>query len=551
MTTAAAAFLAACGGGDDDDEGPEPTQSGTGAVLDPAQGKQGGKLVWQGFGDVGGNLDMIGFGDYSLRQFSGLTHDGLLETRSGTPAFPGADKGMQPNLAVALPEQSPDQLSYTFKLKDATFHDGTPVTAEDVKWSFETLAGPDSAWGFVFWWLDSVEATDAKTVVVKTAFPFADALQHMGPAGLGVGEVMSKAFQSGPNATEKLMGSGPYLFDSYSPPTQATFKRNPNYHTKPYPYFDEIVRTGDADPEKKIADVIGKNVQFTYWYDEASRDRILQARPDLQKWKYDAAAGAISMRTDKAPWNDVRVRRALSMAIDRESVAQATALGEGRADQFLSWTGTYWGFREPKDLGESAQYWEHNLDEARKLLDAAGVELPIKIEVPHWNATVIGPAWVEQFTLIKTGWRNAGLVDATSIEMTHPQIASGAWIGNYDDMTWFPNVVGGQAQIGMWLTMQLSWAGQPHQPPTVNRSYVDNPALDALLTTQMGQFNKEERIATFRQIEDILASEQYAIINHTWTNNWFADPSLKNVQPGQEAYQGSLNYIKYWWFDNA
>ena len=46
-----------------------------------------------------------------------------------------------------------------------------------------------------------------------------------------------------------------------------------------------------------------------------------------------------------------------------------------------------------------------------------------------------------------------------------------------------------------------------------------------------------------------MAEQQYAIVNHTWTNNWFADPSLKNVQPGQEAYQGALPYMKYWWFD--
>jgi peptide/nickel transport system substrate-binding protein len=551
-----AAFIAACGGDDDEpasggggDSGGGATTGGGGTPADSGGAQAGGQFVWQGFGDVGGSLDLIGYGDYSLRQFSGLTHEALLETVSGIPGHDGTDKGVQPLMVEAMPELSPDQLSATMKLKDIKFHDGTPVTAEDVKWSLETLAGETSAWGFVMWWLESVEASDDKTVTIKTRFPFADLPQHLALQGLGVGDIMSKAFQESPAANEKLMGSGPYLFDTYSPPTQATFKRNPDYHLTPYPYFDEITRTGDADPEKKIADVIGKNVHFSYWVDEASRDRIVAARPDLQTWKYDAAAGAISMRTDKAPWNDVRVRRALSMAIDRETIAQANTQGEGRADQYLSWTGEYWEFREPMDLGASAQYWDYNVAEAKKLMQAANVQLPIKIQIPHWNATVIGPKWVEQMTLIKTGWKNAGLVDAESIEMTHPQIASGAWIGNYDDMTWFPNVVGGQAQIGMWLTMQLSWQGRPHEAPTVNRSYVDDPELDGLLTKQLSQYDKQERISTFRQIEDILASQQYAIINITWTNNWFADPSVKNAQPGQEAYQGALPYLKYWSFD--
>ena len=542
--------LVGCGG-DEEEKKPAAT-TGPAAVLDSTKGKPGGKLVWSSFGDWGGSLDMIGFGDYSLRQLSGLTHDGLLETRSGTPAFPGTDKGMQPGLATALPEISPDKLSYTLKLKDAKFHDGTPVTSEDVKWSLETLAtGKNSAWGFVFWWLDKVEASDPKTVKITTRFPFADAQQHMGPAGLGVGEVMSKAHQTGPDATKKLMGSGPYTFVSYTPDVDAKFKKNPDYHTKPYPYFDEITRLGYADPEKKVADFISKNVHFPYWYDEATRDRVKKARPDAQTWVYDAASGAISMRTDKAPWKDERVRRAVSMAIDRKSIAQANTLGEGKPDQFLSWTGKYWGFREPKDLGASAKYWDYNPTEVKALMTAAGVQLPIKVNIPHWNATVIGPKWVEQMTLMKTGWKNLGIIDAVSTELTHAQIAAGAFVGNYDDMTWFPNVVGGQAQIGMWLTMELSWAGQPHQPPTVNRSWVDNPTLDALLTKQMGQFTKEDRISTFRQIEDIVADQQYAVTPITWTNNWFADPTLKNAQPGQEAYQGALGYMKYWWFDKA
>ena len=111
---AAAAFLAACGGDDDEEEPSTTTQTDTtGQTLDPTKGKRGGKFVWQGYGDIGGSLDLIKFGDYSLRQFSGLTHDALLETRSGTPGVDGTDKSVQPLLAVALPEVSPDKLKYT------------------------------------------------------------------------------------------------------------------------------------------------------------------------------------------------------------------------------------------------------------------------------------------------------------------------------------------------------------------------------------------------------------------------------------------------------
>jgi len=552
--------LVGCGG---DDEAKPAATTGPAAVLDPTKGKPGGKLVWQGYGDVGANLDLIAIPEYGLRQLSGLTHEGLLEIRAGTPAFPITDKGLQPLLATALPEVTPDKLTYTFKLRDSKFHDGKAVTAEDVKWSYDTYAnGEKSAWkAFFLGWFGKIEAVDPKTVKVTTNFPFADAQQYFA-AGEGIngfGDILSKTFQEGPDANKKLMGSGPYTLDVHQSPTITKFKKNPDYHLKPYPYFDAIDRTGDADQEKKIADIIAKNVQFTYWFGEADRDRIKKARPDIQMWTFDAAAGRFTMRTDKAPWKDARVRRAMSMSIDRKSIAQANTQGEGKPDQFLSWTGKYWGFREPKDLGVNAKYWDLNIAEAKALLTAANVQLPIKAKIYHWNATVIGPKWVEQMTLMKTGWKNAGIADIESVEQTHVQMNAGAFLGNYgndaaanDTLTWFPNVVAGQGQIGLNLLLFLSYPqGAPKGPPSLNNGYVDDPALNALLGKQLSQFVKEERVATFRQIEDLLAEQQYHVINHTWTNNWFGDPTLKNAQPHQEAYQGAMPQMKYWWFDKA
>jgi len=554
--TAAAAFLAACGGDDDDDEpasdgGSGTTSGGGSGGGSPTSGpQQGGKLVWQGYGDIGGTVDLIGIIEYGTRQFSGLTHDGLLETKSGLPDVPGTSKDLQPLLATAMPEVSPDKLSYTLTLKDAKFHDGTDVTAEDVKWSYETYAmGEGSAWPPLFFWLDSVEATDAKTVVIKTKFPYADAMQGMAVQGLGAGDILSRAFQEGPEANTRLMGSGPFLFDSYSPPTLAKFTRNPNYHTQPLPYFDEIERTGDADVEKKLADIIGGNVNLSYWVDEAGRDRIQQARDDLQLTVYNAAAARVTMRTDKAPWNDDRVRRALSMAIDRDANIEAVTQGEGTKDQYLSWTGEYWGFRRPEDLGANAKYWEYNPDEALKLIQATGLELPIKATANHWNPTVIGPAFVDQFTLIKSNWKNAGIADIQSIEGTHTQINQGPFIGNYDDMFWFPNVVGGQAQIGLFLNLFLSFGGREPGPPTLNQGYLQDPELESLLMAQTGEFDFDARVEIFRQMEDLLADKQYHIVNITWTNNWFMDPKLKGFKPGQEAYNGALPYLKYGYFE--
>jgi ABC-type transport system substrate-binding protein len=556
--TAAAAFLAACGGGgndDDDGSGTGGASTGatgaTGAALDPASGVQGGKFIWQGYGDVGGSTEMIKIRNAGVHQLAGLTHDALLEFRNGTPAFPGADREVQPNLAQALPEQAPDKLTYTFKLRDAKFHNGKDMTSEDVKWSLETYAfAEESAFKNDYVWLDSVDAPDPKTVVIKTKFPFADALQSL--AGKDDGEIMDAEFQEGPTADKELMGTGPYQFVSYEAPVVTRYRRNPNYHRAPYPYFEELERTGNADQEKKIADFIAGNVHMSYWFPEEDRDRVEAQRPNAQLWSYNVPGETVSMRTDKAPFNDVRVRRAFSMAINREQLAQVLTKGEGEADQWLSWTGTYWDFRKPADLGENAQWFEHNVEEAKKLLSAAGITEPIQGQVPHWNPTVIGPKYVDQIVLIMTHWRNAGIADLQSQEMTHAQFSASGLIGNYEMVTWHPNVTAIQAKLGLSVRNNLSWApGVPHQPPTLNRGYIDDPDLTALVQKQLEQFEFNERQATFREIEDILASEQYAIVGVTHSCNWFADESMKNTQPAIEMYNGGTNYMKYWWFDNA
>jgi ABC-type transport system substrate-binding protein len=556
--TAAAAFLAACGGGGDDDDDGGSTGGGstgatgaTGAVLDPASGIQGGKFVWQGYGDVGGSTEMIKIRNAGVHQLAGLTHDALLEFRNGTPAHPGADREVQPNLAQALPEISPDKLSYTFKLRDAKFHNGKDMTSEDVKWSLETYASAEeSAFKNDYVWLDSVDAPDPKTVVVKTKFPFADALQSL--AGKDDGEIMDREFQEGPTADKELMGTGPFIFVSYEAPVLTSYKRNPNYHRAPYPYFEEIDRTGNADQEKKIADFIAGNVHMSYWFPEEDRDRVRSQRADAQLWSYNVPGETVSMRTDKAPFNDVRVRRALSMAIDRDQLIQVLTKGEAEADQWLSWTGTYWGFRKPAELGDSAQYFEQNLEEAKALLSAAGITEPIKGEVPHWNPTVIGPKYVDQIVLIMTHWRNAGIADLQSVEMTHAQFSASGLTGNYETITWHPNVTAIQAKLGLSVRNSLSWApGAKHEPPTLNRGYIDDPNLTALVQKQLEQFDYNERQATFRQIEDVMASEQYSIVGVTHSTNWFADKSMKNTQPAIEMYNGGTNYMKYWWFDNA
>ena len=100
--------LAGCGGSDSGGGGNKDA-SGQKQQLDPTQGKRGGKLIIQAYGDPGAGLELWKIRNPGVHQMAGFTHDGLLEHRNGTPAFDGGDIYPQPNLAQAMPEQPDPQ----------------------------------------------------------------------------------------------------------------------------------------------------------------------------------------------------------------------------------------------------------------------------------------------------------------------------------------------------------------------------------------------------------------------------------------------------------
>jgi peptide/nickel transport system substrate-binding protein len=549
----AAVLAIACGGGTDKPSAttgvaPAATTTARAAALDPTKGKHGGKIIIQQYGDPGGGLELFKIRNAGVHQLAGFTHDGLLEHRNGTPAHDGYDIQPQPNLAQTMPE-TPDELTYVFKLRPAKFHNGRPVTSEDVKYSLERYAfGSDSAYKLDWPFLDRVETPDAQTTILKHKFAFADTDKLL--AARYTALIHAKEHEESPEREKKLMGSGPFLFVEYNPPVMTRYKRNPEYHRQPYPYFEEIDFLGTSDPEKKIADFASRQVHMTYWFPPEERDRVKKARPDAKMWQYISGNSAVYLRCDRPPFNDERVRQALSMAIDRKAISQAITQGEGEPDQVLSQAGKFWGFRKPSELGAGAKYFEYNVAEAKKLLAAAGVSLPIRTEMPHWNATVVGQKHVDTAVLIQSQWRNAGIVDAKDVEMTFGQTSTTIAIGNYDLMYFFPNTVGYDPVMG--LTLRNQFFSPPEGvkgPPTLNTGYINDQELSALVEKQLGQLNLEERKKTLRRIEEIIAEKQYRLSNVTSNTNWFGDPSVANMQTARDAYNGALPYVKYWWFE--
>jgi peptide/nickel transport system substrate-binding protein len=330
------------------------------------------------------------------------------------------------------------------------------------------------------------------------------------------------------------------------------YKRNPNYATETgKPYFEEIDRLGTSDSEKKVADIIAKQVHVTYWFPAEERERIKGQRKDINLWQYPrAGAGNLYLRNDMPPFNDKRVRQALSMGYDRQLLVNSVAAGEGQADQALSRSGTAWEFRGPEQLPRKDLY-VLNVAEAKKLMAAANITLPLKVQLPTWNSTVIGQKFVDEITSIVTQLRNNGLVEAQLLEETFGQF-SPRFTGGYDAIHWGPNVTSTLPNLGLAIRDKYwSPASGPKAAPTLNLGFVNNPTINDLVSKQLAEFDRKARLTIFKQLEEVLSEEMIHASGVTGTLTYITDPSVKNAQMPRDAYNGAVPWMRHWWFGQA
>ncbi|MGQ0569912.1 MAG: ABC transporter substrate-binding protein [Armatimonadota bacterium] len=287
-------------------------------------------------------------------------HETLVEFESATGEF-------KPDLAESW-QISQDGRTYTFKIRRGVrFHNGREMTATDVKYSFERILNPatGSPRRLAFSPIDRIEAPDATTVVFSLKAPFAPFLANM--AHIGTAIVPREAVEAGGgDLSRNSVGVGPFAFKEWVRDNYLRVERNPTYWRRGLPYLDGIEFRFNSDPNARFAAFRSGQVNFLYKIDKPFV-RALQNN-DL----YTVVGGQSStyaylyFNITRPPFNDVRVRQAVSWAMDRDAI-RANALlkfGVSLPSGFLP--PDHWGA-----LRESI-YGKQDLDRARQLLSEAG-----------------------------------------------------------------------------------------------------------------------------------------------------------------------------------
>lgn len=271
------------------------------------------------------------------------------------------------------------QTSYEFTLRDGVkFSDGTPVVADDVVFSFQRLSEKGLPYAKDrFKSLDSVTKVDERKVRFKLKQPDAGFMLNLGSPFVVGSAILSQKWAQTHDPKREMMGTGPFQMVSYTPNTQLVLKRNDNYWNK-----DGAAKVADLTirymPEQSAQIAALKSGQIDLMFPSA--EGKLQLKGDAAITTVQVSSTntlRLNINTNRAPFNNVDVRRAISLALNRAEIVQGALLGEGAPSAQLPPSYTW----APKlaDL----KYQKHDVAQAKALLAKAGYPNGIDLTLNH------------------------------------------------------------------------------------------------------------------------------------------------------------------------
>src|SRR6185503_14715465 len=239
------------------------------------------------------------------------------------------DESMTPNPELAESwETNKDGLTWTFKLRQGVkFHDGQELTSADVKFTFDRLF-EKSPGKSDFIAVDKVEPAGKYGVKFVTKEPFAGLLAALGGFW---GFIISEAgIKKHGDLNKAALGTGPFMLEDWKVEQQLTLKKNPYYWKKGLPYVDELVLRVIPDEANIVAALRTGQIHHAFIEDNKNYN-LLKDEKTLTGYRSSRLGyDYLNITATRGPLKDVRVRQAISWAVDRNQVLRVAAAGFGR-----------------------------------------------------------------------------------------------------------------------------------------------------------------------------------------------------------------------------
>jgi peptide/nickel transport system substrate-binding protein len=494
--------------------------------AEAGQPKRGGILRVRGYDPVHFDPHLtISFKTHTTLSF---VYSKLVRHKIGPEVRPGTFT-VEPDLAEHWEEF--DDTTYVFHLrKGVKWHNKPPLNgrelvADDVKFTYDRfLTEPGNANRYMLDLVDRIEVVDRYTVkfILKEPYVwFVNALAYPWSTWVIAQEVVQQFGDL--KKPETAIGTGPFLLERYEPNVKTVFRRNPEYFRAGQPYVDGVewlvledestglamYRTGQID--------CGPN---HFWsVRQADLEALKKTHPHLIYQDFlSNVTGAIFMRTDMPPFNDVRVRRAISHAIDRQALIEAVAI-RGQPTPAIAPGLVEWSL--PIDqLGAGARYYQYDPKEARRLLAEAGFPKGFRTQLtvsPGYGRDLLDDAQLVQQYL-----KDVGIEAEMKIQEYSAYVATTAQ-GKFEGLVRGPFGIAWEPDSPLYraYASDSSW----------NIGHVNDATVTAMLKEQRRTKDLEARKKLIFDIQRYVAEQQYYVYTNAGvvTGSW--QPYVKNYGP--------------------
>jgi peptide/nickel transport system substrate-binding protein len=447
------------------------------------------------------------------------------------------DGTIVPDLATTLPEQ-PDQQTFIFTLNPGARWqqrsplDGRRVTAEDVKFSIERQRDGDASFVRKAKWVgvDSVEATDANRVVVKLKAPAANMLGTFADVNSFV--LPPELTKDGRTLDlDSQIGSGPFRWVEWSEGSFASVARNQAWHGGDgRPYLDGLTVSQPKDTAGIEGDLRTKKLDAAF-VGRPQAEKLKRGIPGLQ----EATVGTslfFGMRffLPQAPYNDVRFRTAVTIALDRQAMLRQFFAGSGDVNPWVSWPIKRWtlpqseltnmpGFR-PGESGRAT-----DIKDARAMLAAYTSEKKLPDDLALF---VLDDAetMLHMGSLMRDQLKETLDLHVTVYPVPLGDLVRRLRVGT--DAPWAAGPDTGWVDLDDWLYPYFHSAG------TQNSFALRDTDLDAMIVAQRTEFDETRRQAIGFDVQRKLltinaaanfVSERLVALSHPYVKNFPLDAS--------------------------
>jgi len=412
-----------------------------------------------------------------------------------------------------------DGALYRFHLRDGvTWHDGTPFTSADVKYTFDEvlLEYHSRTQASVGASLQSIETPDDLTVEFRFEQPYAPLLQQL---NVTEAPIIPRHIYEGTDplqnpANISPVGTGPFRFVSYTPDSEVVLERNDEYFEEGLPYLDEVVMRVIPEASSQVIAFEAGEVDWLFGVPGPDLER-LAADETVEFLETPVNPGGsncimtVSFNLDRPMFADPAVRRALASALDREQFVERVLFGQGQVAEAPVHSGIPWAHAEDVALPE------FDPDEAGRLLDEAGwvregdgVRTAQGVEgVPDGTPLAFSfthfPTFNSYAELLRAQLSVVG-ADVTLVPLEPPVFVERVFTNRDFDTNIISYCNGPDPEIGVRRMFDSATIGPV---PFSNAAAYRNPEVDQLLEEGQQTFDLEERGETYRELQEIVAED--------------------------------------------